>query len=196
MTVTKPSTTQFFVDIHCHILPGVDDGSRDREESLAMARLAEREGTREIIATPHHVPRSPRNAVDEIARRTADLQNVLDWGEVPLRVHPGQENNARESLIDQLREREAVALNGTPYVLVEPPFRTYPGFLDGLLADLPEAGLRPILAHPERNNVIQQDPTRLQALVERGTIIQINTGSLLGTYGDRVRESALALLRL
>ena len=161
-----------------------------------MARVAEQEGTRAIIATPHHVPRSSRTAVDEVARRTADLQNVLDWGEVPLRVHPGQENNARALSIAQLREREAVALNGTPYVLVEPPFRTYPAFLDGLLAELQESGFWPILAHPERNVIIQQEPDRLRSLVASGMLVQINAGSLLGDYGDRVRESALVLLGL
>ena len=186
---------RFFVDIHCHILPGVDDGARNREEATAMARMAERAGTRSIIATPHHVPRSPLSAVDEVAKRAKQLQRVLEWAEVSVEIHPGQENNARENLITRIDQREAVGLNSTRYVLVEPPFRTYPDFLDGLLAALLDRGLTPVLAHPERNVLVQTDPRRIAGLVEMGVLIQINTGSLLGLYKEPALQAATTLLQ-
>ena len=185
---------RFFVDIHCHILPGVDDGARDLEESTAMARTAARGGTRSIIATPHHIPRSPLSAADEAAKRVGQLMRVLEWAEVPVDVHPGQENNAREDLVRRLDEREAVALNGTSYVLVEPPFRTYPDYLDRLLRSLSERGMTPVVAHPERNVRVQQDPGLVAAWVQGGALLQLNTGSLLGSYGERAEQAAVTLL--
>ena len=160
-----------------------------------MARIAERDGTRSIIATPHHIPRSPHSAVDEAARRARQLQHVLEWAEVSVQIHPGQENHARTDLTARWDEREAVGLNGTNYVLVEPPFRTYPDFLNGLLGALIERGLTPVLAHPERNFLIQSDPMRVAGLVDMGVLIQVNTGSLLGSYKQPAQDAAITLLR-
>ena len=185
----------FFVDIHCHILPGVDDGARNREEAAAMARIAERDGTRSIVATPHHIPRSPLTAVDEAAKRVRQLQRVLEWAEVTVEIHPGQEINARENLISRLDHQEAVGLNGTRYVLVEPPFRTYPAFLDRLLETMLQRGFVPVIAHPERNIQVQADPRRIAGLVETGVLVQVNTGSILGSYKEPARKAATALLQ-
>ena len=184
----------FFVDIHCHILPGVDDGARNLEESAAMARIAARSGTRSIIATPHHIPRSPLSAADEAAKRAKQLMRVFEWAEILIEVHPGQENNARENLIERLDNKEAVPLNGTSYVLVEPPFRTYPDYLDRLLHSLVERGMTPVVAHPERNIQVQQDPGLGIKWVEDGALLQLNTGSVLGSYGGPARDAAVALL--
>ncbi len=186
---------RFFVDIHCHILPGVDDGARNREEAIAMARLAESTGTRSIIATPHHIPRSPLSAVDEASKRARQLQQVLDWAEVAVKIHAGQENNARENLIARFDEHEAVALNDTRYMLVEPPFRTYPDFLEGLLAALIQKGVIPVIAHPERNIHVQRDLQIVSRLLGMGALIQVNTGSLLGSYKEPAKEAATALLQ-
>jgi protein-tyrosine phosphatase len=186
---------RFFVDIHCHILPGVDDGARNREEAIAMARQAESMGTRSIIATPHHIPRSPLSAVDEVSKRARQLQQVLEWAEVNVEIHPGQENNARRNLIARFDEREAVALNGTRYMLVEPPFRTYPDFLEELLVALIQKGVIPVIAHPERNIHVQRDLQLVSRLVGMGALIQVNTGSLLGSYKQPAMEAATALLR-
>ena len=111
-----------FVDIHCHILPGVDDGARDVTEAVRMAQLAVGSGIRIIVTTPHHLPRSPLSAVEEAKRRVANLQRHVDDAHLDLTLHPGQENAARSDLTQRLAQQEAVSLNGSRYLLVEPPF--------------------------------------------------------------------------
>ncbi len=161
-----------------------------------MARIAARDGTRSIIATPHHLPRSPVSAVDEATKRANQLMRVIEWAEIPIEIHPGQENNARQDLIERLDQREAVTLNCTPFVLVEPPFRTSPDYLDELLCSLIERGMTPVIAHPERNVRVQGDPGIATKWVGDGALLQLNTGSFLGSYGDPAMHAAVQLLEL
>lgn len=190
--MTHPSGP--IIDIHCHILPGIDDGARDAVESLEMARIAVRDEIVAVVTTPHHLPRSGLTAVEEAGKRVKDLQERLLWAEIDLRLHPGQEIAIQPDLPQLLQKGEAVPLNGTRYVLVEPPFISYPPYIDDLLFQVQLQGKVPILAHPERCAGIQRDPSILHRLVERGVLAQMNTGSLLGHYGNDAKEAAEVLL--
>jgi protein-tyrosine phosphatase len=184
-----------FVDIHCHILPGIDDGARDSTEAITMARLAVGSGIRSIVTTPHHLPRSALTAAEEGRRRVMNLQRTVDEMKLALSLYPGQENPIHPDLIERFQEGEMLSLNETRYILVEPPFTRYPAHVEHALQTLQEMGLTPIMAHPERNAQVQEDPEIVRRLVKRGVLMQVNTGSFLGHYGEKSRKSASILLR-
>ena len=190
-----PRLTGPIIDIHCHVLPGIDDGARDMSESLEMARIAVQDEIATIITTPHHLPRSGLSAVEEAARRVNALQDKVDENKLALRLHPGQEIAVQPELPLLLEKKEAVPLNGTRYVLIEPPFIAYPVYMDDLLFQVQLQGRAPIVAHPERCAGIQKEPDILLRLVQRGILAQMNTGSLLGHYGEEAKQTAEVLLR-
>lgn len=187
--------TTTFVDIHCHILPGIDDGARDVNESIQMARQAIRAGVGAIVTTPHHLPRSSSTAAEEASERVAGLQHHMNEAGLDLDLHPGQENAIHPDLIQILQDKEALSLNESDYLLVEPPFQSYPAYVEEVLSALQSIGITPVLAHPERNSDIQKSPEIVADLVKRGIIIQVNTGSFLGHYGEAAQESVSVLLR-
>lgn len=187
--------TTTFVDIHCHILPGIDDGARDVNESIQMARQAVKTGVGAMVTTPHSLPRSPLTAIEEASERVAGLQHYVDEAGLDLDLHPGQENTIQPDLIQVLQDKEVISLNESHYLLVEPPFQSYPAYVEEILFALQRIGVTPVLAHPERNTYIQENPGIVAELVKQGIIIQVNTGSFLGHYGEAARESVSVLLR-
>ncbi len=184
-----------FVDIHCHILPGIDDGARDRREALDMARIAELAGAAIIATTPHNFPRTMRSVLDESRHRVDLLQRAILEEGIELTLTTGQEVRINRTLGSQVASQDAATINSTRYILVEPPFTSWPEFVDEELDGLIAAGYRPVLAHPERNSVIQYDPDMTRRIIERGVLVQVNTGSLLGHYGPQALETGVYLLR-
>lgn len=185
-----------FVDIHNHILPGIDDGAPSMEYSVKMARQAVRCGTDTLVATPHRAYRTRRDAPPEWVRpQAAALQSVLDGRQIPLRVVPGVEIPLRASVAEELTNGTLGTLGdaGT-WALVEPPFDHIPSdALDSLRA-IRAADFNVVLAHPERNAEVQRDLTFVQACAELGLAFQLTTGSLLGRFGPRAQAAAEAIL--
>jgi protein-tyrosine phosphatase len=177
--------TRHYVDIHAHLLPGVDDGPPELEEALAMARAAVSAGTATLATTPHLHPDFPDVRVDEIARHCEQLREDLKRADVALEVVAG----AEVSLIWALDASDEQLLfasygqQGTD-LLIETPFTHVVG-LDRFLYQLSGKGYRITLAHPERNRAFQQDAAPLQQLVEQGVLLQVNADSLLGPAGGR-----------
>lgn len=182
------------IDLHSHVLPGVDDGPATLEGSLALARAAVAQGTRTILATPHidHThgisPRSVTPAVQalrgELARADIPLE-VLAGGEVAI-TRLGDLND------DDLR---SACLGDGPYLLLESPHVPVAGAIEPAVFDLQLRGFRVLLAHPERSPVFLKDRERLRRLVEQGALCSITAGSLSGKFGRTVRANALELLR-
>ena len=156
-----------FVDIHCHLLPELDDGAGDWDESLAMARLAVSEGIRTVIATPHQLGSYGRNRGDAIRAQVARLRQLLDDHGVPLEVLPGADVRIEPDLVGKIRSGDVVTLaDHRRYVLLELPHEVYLP-LDRLLGELKVAGLVGILSHPERNQGILGQPRVLEGLLDR-----------------------------
>jgi protein-tyrosine phosphatase len=179
------------VDIHSHILPGIDDGARDVEESVAMLRTAHAEGVRAVIATPHHYPDIGVPARDQARRLCALIRKTAG---LPVDVRAGQEVAADPSVVGRLKEDRVLLFEGARYLLVEPPFIDYPAWVDTLFDDLQAMSVKPIIAHPERCIGIQRDPAILARLVGRGIVSQVNAASLLGDHGPEVQKTAHLLL--
>lgn len=174
-----------FVDIHCHLLPELDDGASSWEETLEMARLAIEDGISTIVATPHQLGSYAQNTGAVIRRRTDQLQKLLRRRSLPLRVLPGADVRIEPDMISKVRSGEVLTLaDRGRHVLLELPHEVYLP-LDGVLAKLRAAGLAGILSHPERNRGILAQPHVLEPLVEAGCLMQVTAGALLGRFGPQ-----------
>lgn len=176
--------TPTFVDMHCHLLPGIDDGAKDWEQSLAMARLAVDDGTTTIVATPHQLGNYSQNRGDEIRLLTAELQEKLEAADVPLTVLPGGEIRIEPGMVKRVVEGDLLSLGDHQrHVLLELPHELYVP-LEPVLDELAQRRMVGILAHPERNRGLLRQPELVESLVDAGCLMQITAGSLCGTLGS------------
>jgi protein-tyrosine phosphatase len=183
------------IDIHTHILPGVDDGAQTMEDAVAMAKMAVADGVGAMVATPHSMEWCPEHGQDMLVERLAALQENLDAHGIALQVHPGLEVHISPDTLTHLQHGRVFTINRTRYLLLELPLSAYPGYTDRIVFDLQIAGFIPIIAHPERNLVLQQEPERLHTLVERGVLAQVTAASITGVFGKQPREAARLMLR-
>lgn len=183
------------IDLHVHMLPGVDDGPEDLEESLKMAQGHAQAGFRRVVATPHWVEGStwaPPPAV--VWKRVRALRQALADQEIDLEVGPGMEIALTLKIPALLKSGRVLSLNDGPYVLVELPFQRLPAGWDQILFEISAQGYRVLLAHPERCGQLASEPDIQEALREMGVGIQVNWKSLLGRYGHTIQETAWTLL--
>jgi protein-tyrosine phosphatase len=183
------------IDLHCHLLPGVDDGPSTTAVSLEMARMAWDSGTRTIVATPHMIGRYPTTPAQVVAG-IARLRPELDRAGIPIEVRPGGE--IALDFLPRMRDddlRAATLGGGGRWLLLEMPFRGWPLHLPELLRDLEMRGLGAVIAHPERAEAVQRAPYRMHEIVGLGALVQITTSSLTGENGTLARRTAATLLR-
>ncbi|MBO9597857.1 MAG: protein tyrosine phosphatase [Cohnella sp.] len=183
------------IDIHTHILPGLDDGADSMTTALAMARAAAAEGITDIIATPHHENGSYRNPASDIQLAIWNFQSTLHTEGIPVTLHAGQEVRVHDDLLGAWDRRELLTLAGSSYLLIEMPGHEIPAKMREVVRGLADLGIRPVIAHPERNRSIRDDPRLLSELVFLGAIGQVTTHSLLGDFGDRIKKTAWSLCR-
>jgi protein-tyrosine phosphatase len=185
--VTAPDT---FVDIHCHLLPGIDDGARSWHESLEMAEIAVADGVTTVVVTPHQLGNYSHNDGKMIRQRTCELQRNLDEHDIPLRVLPGADVRIDEPMINGLRSGNILTLaDQGKHVLLELPHELYFA-LDPVLASLEAIGIAGILSHPERNQGLLRQPQEVLRLVDAGCLMQVTAGSLMGTFGPASQHMA------
>jgi len=184
-----------FTDIHCHLLPAIDDGAADEAGALAMARMAVADGITTIIATPHQMGNYASIHAADIRAKVASFQSRLDAERIPLAVLPGADVRIEVDLFNRLRRGEIMTLaDRGRHVLLELPHEVYLS-LDRLLSALNKSGIIGILSHPERNAGILAQPAVLRALRRSGCLLQITAGSLLGAFGSRVRSFSEGLIQ-
>jgi protein-tyrosine phosphatase len=182
------------VDIHCHLLPGLDDGPGSMGEALAMAQAAVVAGTTHMVATPH-IDQTWRVRPGVIAGRAQALRDALRAQGIPLQVSTGAEI-ALSRLVDlSASELDSLRLGDGPYLLIECPLSPTAGDFDSLLLRVHARGEAVVLAHPERSPLFQQEPERLARLVATGMLCSLTAGSLTGAFGAAVRRFSIELLR-
>jgi protein-tyrosine phosphatase len=185
-------------DIHAHLLPAVDDGPSSFEDAVAMARIAASDGTETILATPHQRDVAMKSSVDDIRQSLNKLNDAvyagIPSGTRPIRILLGMENHIEPDLVEWVSEGRAITMNETKFILSEPPFTAYPPYVEETLFRLQITGLVPVIAHPERNSTLQQNPKRLRELIERGMLTQITAGSFLGLFGADAKRAAETFL--
>jgi protein-tyrosine phosphatase len=185
-----------FVDIHCHMLPGIDDGAANWRESLAMGRMAAADGFQTVIVTPHQLGNFSQNTGDDIRQRVHELQRFFDRHEVALTILPGGDVRIEPDMVARLRAGEVVSLADLRrHVLLELPHELYLP-LEGVLDELLDAGMIGILSHPERNHGLLEKPRIVEKLVDRGCLMQVTAGSLLGTFGPKSQDFSEWMLSL
>ena len=184
------------IDIHAHILPGLDDGAPDMEQALAMAEMAVESGVTAIVATPHsNLPGYFENYWDwELEGWYRALREAIQASGIPLELYAGMEIFGTEDVPELLREGRLIPLAGTRYPLIEFPFHGYAREATGILADVLELGYRPIVAHPERYGCVQAEPGLINQWTDMGCLLQVNKGSLLGRFGRSAESMAFSLV--
>lgn len=183
------------IDIHCHALPGVDDGAASMDMALEMLSRAAEEGITGAILTPHIAPGAGVDRAQLHGERFAELEEAARDAAVEVDLHLGAEVAFRFGLA-QVAAWPSARLAGGPFVLVDlDPGPLSPGLEQGLF-ELRTAGYRPILAHPERHGQLARSPQIIQRLREQDLFLQIDAGSLLGQFGRRARVAAEMLVEL
>ncbi|MDQ0086856.1 protein-tyrosine phosphatase [Paenibacillus anaericanus] len=181
------------IDIHTHILPGVDDGAEYWNDTLDMARAAVSEGITTIIATPHHANGRYFNSAVEVVEHTRYINEQLLALGVPVTILPGQEIRVHIDLLEAWSRAELLPLANSNYVLIEMPSSHIPKEMDELIHELKIMNLKPIIAHPERNAEVIENPQRLAALIQRGAFAQVTSHSLLGGFGRKIEKMSWSL---
>lgn len=182
------------IDIHCHILPGVDDGAQSLSDSIDMARKAVQQGIHKIVATPHHMNNSYENSKRSIIARVKELNEALREEKIGLEILPGQEVRVHGEMLEGYETGEILPVNHTPYILVEFPSNHVPRYTEKLFYDLQMKGLIPVIVHPERNQEIIERSDILYQLVKKGALTQITAASLCGDFGKKIRNFSLQLI--
>ena len=185
------------IDIHCHILPGFDDGSDNLEESIRMARLAVSGGTTAIIATPHsNIPDSYQNYLDrEYVEGFKALKDRLKAEKIPLEIYPGHEIFAAENFVEMIKKKKLLTLCDSDYPLIEFPFRARSESVYQKLQLLVAEGLTPVVAHPERYAFVAEDRSAPLRLKKLGCLLQVNKGSLKNKFGDIAYAVSQSIIR-
>ena len=179
------------VDLHGHILPGIDDGARDLEQALNMARLAVADGIAVSVATPHHLNGVYINSASSVRDHCRAFRNALNQHGIALEILPGNECHLVPELPEALAAGTALTLGDRGRaVLVELPVHTVPLGATGILEEILALGLQPVVAHPERNAELAQDAGLLAEWVEMGCLAQVTSQSCSGRFGPLVQQAA------
>ena len=178
------------IDLHCHILPGLDDGPAVLAESLQMAQTAVAGSIRAIVATPHADTGVYCFSPADIAERVADFNADLAASSIPLQVYPGAEVQLSPGLVERLHKGKVATINNSRYILVEPPPTLLPDPCRNELLSLLNHGFIPIIAHAERHSYLQRNLAYVADLVQMGVLCQVTAQSLLGGFGRIIKDAA------
>lgn len=194
MTPVSASLPAGMVDLHCHLLPGIDDGAKDLDMSLAMAQMIIDDGVTTQACTPHIYPGLYENTAAGIRQAIAALQKELDQRDMPLQLVEGADVHLRPDLATAIKADEVPTLAGSRYLLLEPPHHVAPPRFEQSVFELRLAGLVPVITHPERLTWLGDHYAMMANLVKGGAWMQITAGSLSGRFGRRPRYWAERML--
>ncbi len=171
------------IDVHSHILPNIDDGSRSVEETFSLIREAKKVGFEAIISTSHYIQGQYETAVSEREVWISAICDKLKERNIDINLYLGNEIYLSKNIIKLLEERKASTINNTSYVLFEMSLQTEPSNLYDVIYEMMQYKIVPILAHPERYAFVQQEPELIYDLIQKGVLMQANYGSIIGYYG-------------
>jgi len=184
------------IDIHCHILPGLDDGAMDPEQSLEMARIAVLDGISGIVCTPHLSTVFSENNRKVIVDAVQALRSRLTDEKIELEIYPGCEHAIDRNVPREIEAGELLTINDTgKFALIEMPLEIIPPHMMNLFWMMQVKGVTPILAHPERNYQLAKKLPILSEWIEAGVLVQITGDSLTGHYGKRALDFSMKLLK-
>lgn len=182
------------IDIHNHVLIGVDDGPKTEADAVSLLEQAIEQGITDVIATPHHYSgdwRTPSHVVDEKLR---ELKSIAEKYNLNINIHRGQEIRVNGDIIKELKSGDNISLNDSQYILIEFPFGDLPLYSEKLFFDLQIQGYIPLIAHPERCMPLLRNPSKLYEIVQKGAISQLTASSITGGHGESVKNKSLKFI--
>ena len=183
------------IDLHCHLLPGVDDGACTLEDSLAMADNDVAEGISHMLVTPHHNNGKFLNPKAAVVAATGALQTELDNRGIKLNLYPSQEVRINGDLLKDIENDDILFIDEEQrYLLIEFPTLSIPAYTEQLFFKLRQQGITPVIVHPERNQAIIDDPNILLPFIERGALAQVTASSYAGAFGKDIAKLSSQLI--
>lgn len=182
------------IDIHSHVLPGIDDGAKTIEKTLEMLKIAEKNGIKKIVATPHFYRGYYENNYENICKIVQEVNIKSKKIEIDVEIFPGQEVFLDNHTVELFKEGIIKGINGTKYMLIELPMETMPKNALDVIYELRIQGVIPIIAHPERYKYIIEKPSLINEFIDEKCLFQINSGSIEGIFGSKVKKTAETLV--
>lgn len=183
------------IDIHCHLIPSVDDGSQNIETTLKMLEMAASDGIRGIIATPHFIRDRFEVPYGEMKEKINKINRIIEEKGIEIKIYAGQEIMLHKNTIDDLDDGLLGGLNGSEYYLFELNPLKFDKRLTEVIYELTLHGVVPVIAHPERYKYIIENIERINRLIDEGCLFQLNAGSIEGVFGRDVKKCAKKLLK-
>lgn len=183
------------IDIHTHIIPGIDDGSGNLETSLGMLKIAKSDGINTLIATPHYYNGYFENDFRDVMSKVNSLEEEAIKNKIDIEILPGQEVFLDKHTIGLYKSGVIGTLNNTRYMLIELPMDNLPSYALDVIYELRLLGVVPILAHPERYRYIIEKPSNLNQFIDEGCFFQINSGSVIGIFGNNAMKTAEIIIK-
>ncbi len=186
-----------FIDLHTHILPGLDDGAQTIKDSLDMLEVARQDGILTVVATPHVIRGVFDNSKQNILNAVSKLNKTLVNKGIEMTVLPGAEYSLEPDLAQRLVSGDLLTINNNgKYIMIELPSLIVSETVARILYEIQLQGVTPIIAHPERNYTFSKDPNLLKTFVDRGILAQVTSNSIMGIYGKKVRRTAFKLIQI
>jgi len=182
------------IDIHSHILPGIDDGSKSMEDTMKMLRLTEEDGVETIVATPHFYRGYYERSYKDVLELVNNVRHSASEENIAVNIVSAQEVFLDRHTVENFKSGKIGCVEGTNYMLVELPMVNVPKNALDIIYELEIRGVHPILAHPERYTYIIDTPSKINEFINEKCLLQINTGSILGIFGKKVKKTAEFLI--
>ncbi|OKL37656.1 tyrosine protein phosphatase [Domibacillus mangrovi] len=182
------------VDLHSHILPGLDDGAANIAESVEMAKQAEQEGIQMIVATPHHQNGQYENEKTAVEAAVLIMNQHLNDANIGVTIYAGQEVRMYGELVEDFEKNKLLPIGESTHMLIEFPSSGIPAFTEQVLFDIQLRGITPIIVHPERNMAISENPDKLYKLIKNGALSQITAASINGQFGKKIKQLSMQLI--
>lgn len=182
------------IDIHCHILPGIDDGSSNLDTSIQMLNTAVETGTKKLISTPHYYWGNFENDFINVVKHVKKLSSEAASRNIPIEIFPGQEVFVDRHTLDLCKTGVIRGLNHSKYILIEFPMGVLPSDAFDVIYELKVLGAKPIIAHPERYVYIIDKPSNINKFVQEECLFQINSSSITGLFGSSIQQTAIKLI--
>lgn len=192
--IEKEGYMEGYIDMHCHILPGVDDGAKDVEEMKKMLKIAYKEGIRCIIATPHHHPRRGKESPEVLRKKAVILREAAHEIDAHFRIYLGTEIYFGQDIPDKLQKKEVLTMNRRKFILVEFSPADRFDYIRQSLQQLQMKGYEVILAHVERYQCLTDDLELVEQLQDMGIFLQVNAGSICGDNGRKLKKTVKTLM--
>lgn len=183
------------IDLHSHILPGIDDGAQNLDDSLNLARKAVEQGITHLLCTPHHHNGKYINHKTDVMSDVNTLQSELDTRGIPLTIFASQEVRINGDLLQQIEDDDILFCDASNrYLLVEFPTAEAPSYAIRMMEELRARGIIPIIAHPERNGTFRKDPNKLIEFLDIGCLAQLTAPSIIGIFGKDIKKTAKVMI--